>query len=190
MIEIVRAFIEEKRNLSASEWQGFQAILQERVLKKGETLHRAGETIRGLYFIAKGAIRANQLKEDGGEVQRAFFFENEVATDYDSLIKQEPGTTSLICLEASVVYYADRSQMLALYQEIPGFEAVGRIFLEHLMVQQQKYAALFTLYTPSERYRYILDHHPELIQRVPLQYLASYLGIARETLSRIRKKMG
>ncbi|MBL0743327.1 Crp/Fnr family transcriptional regulator [Chryseolinea lacunae] len=143
---------------------------------------------RGLFFIVRGAVRSYALKE-GVEISHHFYFENDFASDFESITLQQPSRHALEALEETTVIYCDREKMLTLYKQATVFESIGKTIVEQMMIRQNAYSSLFTLYAPAERYQFILEHHPNLVQRVPLQHLATYLGVARETLSRIRKRI-
>lgn len=187
MYSALYQFLHTIKPVDAHERALFDTCLMQRSFPKQHVLLREGELCNELLFIVKGNIRAYHLK-DGEERHLAFFFEHTFAADLESLTSQQPSQLFLETMEPTEVISCNREKMIALYREAPVFESIGRVMLEQLMVQQQQYSRLFTLYTPAERYAYIVEHHPELLQRVPLQFLASYLGIARETLSRIRRK--
>lgn len=118
----------------------------------------------------------------------AFTFENEFVTDFESLTKQQPSEVVICALEKMEAVYFSRKSLIDLYKQVPVFVEVGQRIMENLLIQKDHYATLFTRLSPTERYAHLLHHFPHIIQRVPLYYLASYLGIARETLSRIRQK--
>lgn len=176
------------RPLTPEDWTTFAACLSERHYAAKATVLKEGDVCRGLFFIEQGTVRSFTLK-DGVEISHHFFFENDFASDFESLTLQQPSRHVLETLEETRVIYCDREKMLSLYKLAPVFESIGKTIIEHMMIRQNAYASLFTLYAPAERYQFILEHHPNLVQRVPLQHLATYLGVTRETLSRIRKRI-
>jgi hypothetical protein len=78
--------------------------------------------------------------------------------------------------------------MLDLYKKAPALETVGRIMLESMLIAENEWKEMYTIYNAEERYFFLLDKYPRYVQQVPLQYIASFLGIRRETLSRIRSR--
>lgn len=92
-------------------------------------------------------------------------------------------------LEDSRLIFIEKTRLTELYQSFSVFPELGRRILEQLTITEQQYASLLAAHSPQERYLRILQDKPEMIQRVPLQQLASYLGISRESLSRIRKRV-
>lgn len=176
------------RPITQDEWGIFASCLSEKNFPAKAVCLAEGQVCRGLYFIEQGAIRSYAIK-DGQEICNHFYFENEFASDFESLTLQQPSKHTLETLEETRIVYGDREKILALYQRAPVFESIGRAIVEQMMIRQNAYAGLFTLYSPTERYQFIIEHHPELVRRVPLQYLATYLGVTRETLSRIRARV-
>ena len=99
-----------------------------------------------------------------------------------------PSDTTIQAGEATTVYEFDKEKLLKLYNASPEIESFGRKLLEQLLISQEEHINLFKLFTPTERYHFLQTNKPQIIQRISLSQLSSYLGVARETLSRIRKK--
>lgn len=175
-------------SLSEKDWNTFCTISHEIHLEKNEFLLKAGDVCKGIYFISSGSLRTYYLR-DGKEVNSSFNFKGEFVQELESLKTGNPSSKFIELMEPSEVVFIDKYKLKELYMVSSAFQDLGRRILEQIAITEQKYASLFTLYSPKERYLYILRNHPELIQRVPLKYLASYLGVARETLSRIRRRV-
>ena len=173
--------------LTTEEFELFLSKCTEKIYQKKALVHEQGFTCKGIYWIQQGSIRMYELK-DGKEFHQDFFFENQFATDISSLTAQVPSNSNLVALEDTVALYCSRLDLLNLYEVSHNFQGFGRQILESLLVERTQYAHLHSSLNAQERYDFIVKEKPHLLQRVPLQYLASYLGIARETLSRIRKK--
>ncbi len=174
--------------LTDDEWATFAEILQPTRFAKQEVALQAGQVCPGIHFVLEGALRTFHLK-DGREIHTAFHFEEDFAQDVESLSQGVPARVNIVALEDTKTLFIPKGKLLALYEESPTFQRLGREILSLIAISEKRYATLFTDYLPKERYEYVVTQHPELIQRVPLQYLASFLGIARETLSRIRKRI-
>jgi CRP-like cAMP-binding protein len=159
----------------------------ERKVSKGEIILREGQICRKIVFVEEGYLRTFIVK-DGLDINTDFTFESNFTTNLKSLRSSLPSETTIQAGEATVVFEFDKDQLLELYKESPEIESFGRKLLEQLLIMQEEHTTLFKLFTPTERYNYLLRYKPQIIQRVSLSQLSSYLGIARETLSRIRKK--
>lgn len=174
--------------LTDEEWEAFAEITTSQVFQKNELLLAAGQVCRGIFYLCTGGVRTYYLK-DGKEINTAFNFNGEFVREIQSLSSGIPSHMYIQALEDTEIVYISRARLIGLYDSLPVFQTIGRLILEQMAVSEQHYASLLSQYSPSERYQFIIENQPELLQRVPLQYLASYLGIARETLSRIRSRM-
>ena len=181
-------FLQEKTSISQQGWEAMLSILSEQKISKGDFILTEGQICQKLCFVKSGAFRAFYL-QDGKEINNEFFLENSIATDHESLTTQQPSRLYLEALEPVSGIVLHRDDLIELYKLSPDLQAVGRDLLSLLLIERNRYASLFTLNTPTERYHYLLENRPDILERIPLQFIASYLGMARETLSRIRRKI-
>lgn len=148
----------------------------------------AGKRCDHIYFIEKGACR--MFYDNGSkEINTGFYFEHHFFTSLQSLRSAEPSAYSIETLEPSVIWRCHKDSMTALYGMSTEITAFGRQLLEKMLEQQEAHVRWIKSHTTEERYQYILDHRTELLQRVSLTQLSSYLGTSRETLSRIRARL-
>ena len=164
----------------------FSAITIKQI-KKHETILNQGIICRNIFFVEKGYLRIFTNK-DGKEINTDFIFENNFTTNLKSLRLAIPSDTTFQAGELSTIYEFDKNILLELYKESPEIESFGRKLLEQLLIAQEEHTNLFKIFKPEERYKYLQTNNPEILQRVSLSQISSYLGVARETLSRIRKK--
>jgi CRP-like cAMP-binding protein len=155
-------------------------------LSKGQILLKEGQICRNIYFIESGQLRTYHVK-NGKEINLNFSFENNFVTNLKSFLSVLPSEYFIKASEPTLVWKFNKEQLLLLYRQSCELETFGRRLLERLLIKQVDHSNLFKLYTPSERYHYVAKYYPNLLQRVSLSQLASYLGISRETISRIRK---
>lgn len=156
-------------------------------LRKDEIVLKEGQLCKKIFFVEKGYLRT-YINRDGIDINTDFTFENNFTTNLKSLRASIPSDTTIQAGEPTILYEFDKDELLALYKTSPEIESFGRKLLEQLLIAQEEHVNLFKIYSPLERYRYMQQHKPEMLQRISLSQLASYLGIARETLSRIRKR--
>lgn len=175
--------------ITDEDWKTFESILETKKLKKKEYLLRQGQICRGIFFLYKGCLRTFYINKNGKEISTSFYFENDFLREIESMANNKPSQKNIQALEESTVFYIDKAKLTDLYETSNFYQKLGRMILEKLTISEQKYASLLTAHSPKERYLYVLENHPRLIERIPLQYLASYLGISRESLSRIRKRI-
>jgi CRP-like cAMP-binding protein len=178
--------INEISAMSPASLQLLRDNSQVQELSKGEFLLKEGQVCRNIYFIEKGQLRTYHIK-NGREININFSFENNFVTNLKSFLSHDPSWCYIKANEVTVVWKFNHEQLLSLYRQSCEIESFGRKLLERLLIKQEEHSNLFKLYNPSERYHYMAKYHPRLLQRVSLTQLASYLGISRETVSRIRK---
>lgn len=157
------------------------------VFKKNDYLVTQGKLCRHLYFLEQGALRGFYSLEEK-EITHWFAFENDFVTSFHSFITQKPAVENIQLLEGSILWAISKdtlNQLLNQYQEI---ERVLRIAYEKYYIRLEERYVNGHFKTASERYQSLLTQTPALIERVPLGYIASYLGISGETLSRVRSK--
>ena len=92
----------------------------------------------------------------------------------------------MMAIEPTELIYIGKKDLIELYNHSPNFVSFGRKILEHLLIEQEKITSLLLTLKPKERYEKLLQDKPALFQSIPLQYIATFLGMKRETLSRIR----
>ena len=178
--------ISARADISSADADALFQIAEKKQYKKAEFLLREGQVCKKLVLVQKGVLRSF-MNKDGREINTGFAFEGDFAADILSLRHGAGSQTSIQALEPATVYEFEKEKLFALYELSPGISSFGRRVLEHLLSAQEEQAVLFRITTPAERYTYIARHKPGLLQRISLSQLASYLGVARETLSRIRK---
>jgi CRP-like cAMP-binding protein len=159
---------------------------RQKPLAKGQVLLAEGQVCQTIWYVEKGYLRTFYNK-DGKEINTRFSFENEFVTDLKSLRSGAPSAYRIQAGEAAVVWEFSKETLLELYRQSAEIESFGRNLLEQMLVEQEDHANLFRIHSPTERYAFAVRHFPQLMQRVSLSQLASYLGMARETVSRIRK---
>ena len=172
--------------ISASSLERLFAIASHRPLKKGEAVLRPGQICKTIVFVEKGYLRTF-IDKDGTEINIDFTFEGGFTTNLKSLRSASASETSIQAGEATTIYEFDKDKLLELYKASAEIESFGRKLLEQLLIALEEHTNLFKIYSPKDRYLYLEKNRSEILQRVSLSQLSSYLGIARETLSRIRR---
>ncbi len=139
------------------------------------------------YFLMNGIVKISMLREDGQERVLEFFFPGSFFSAYTSFLTQQPSNVEIEALtdcEAEVIKYKD---MQDAYKTSLLANKLGRMVAEHYYIRKTNREKDFLTKSASERYKDLMDSRPELVQQIPVQLIAKYLGIEPESLSRIRK---
>jgi CRP-like cAMP-binding protein len=150
-------------------------------------LIKEGETAQKLFFIKKGSLRV-WFNNNGIEITAQFFFEGQAATSLDSFLNKEPSLFTIEAMEPCEITILNKSDYDTLMANDPAFKdwfygtAIQKLLLH------SKRLLSFIKNKPMERYRDLISQQPEIFQRVPQRYIASYLGITPVSLSRIRNR--
>ncbi|WP_177230473.1 Crp/Fnr family transcriptional regulator [Chitinophaga sp. CF118] len=154
---------------------------------KGKYLLRDGEISHSLYFIQKGVLRGF-IKEENKEITTWLATENEMAAGIRSFLLQAATTENIQAIEDCELLTIDFSDLNKMYQKYPSFNIVGRKITEYHYIQAENRAYITRLHDAEKKYAYFLEFYSHLANRVQLTYVASFLGITIETLSRVRAK--
>ena len=156
-------------------------------VKKKTVLLEAGQTSKTIYFILKGAVRVYYLDKGGVEHTAWLLMENEFAISVYSFFG---GTASFEYMETTEdceLIALHKDQLDYLYHHYLEFNFIGRKLTEAYYIRNEEQANNLRTMGAKERYQELVRRNPAVLQRFPLGYIASYLGVAQETLSRIRK---
>lgn len=158
-------------------------------LKKKQIFIHENEIQKSIAFIYSGLIRSYFIDENGKEINNAFFSENEFVTDYLSFIKQQKTKYTFECLEDCILISIPFETVETAFDKYKNFANFGRKIAEWALENRTKKYESFLFETAEERYlRFIAENRP-ILNRISLSHLASYLGIERQSLSRIRSKI-
>ncbi|MEO1625063.1 MAG: Crp/Fnr family transcriptional regulator [Bacteroidota bacterium] len=154
-------------------------------LAKGEVIVREGQYADKAYFMLHGCARAYYLK-DGKDISDWFAFEYEFISSIVSFFGNGPSPHYIESLQDSLVMELSRDSIEKLSAKYHDFEHLIRIVVTKTMLSQRERIAAILFQTARERYEQMLQIRPDIVNRVPLMHIASYLGMTLETLSRIR----
>jgi CRP-like cAMP-binding protein len=184
----LKAYLSRFVTLSEAEFEQFCGQLTPKKLKRKEVLLRQGEVCKQVAFISQGCLRYFYLV-DGQEHTGQFFFENSFYTDYESFLSGEPSRQNVGALEKTELLLLRKTDLYKLYEENPKFERFGRLMAEQAYLGVRKRNTDLLNLSPEDRYRELLSKRPKVMTRIPQHYIASYLGIKPQSLSRIRKRI-
>jgi CRP/FNR family transcriptional regulator, anaerobic regulatory protein len=175
-------------SLNENEEEAFTKILEIKQFKKKAFLLQQGQICNKVSFINTGCMRLF-YEVEGVENTVQFFFADRWYTDYESFLTGNPTIENLQALEDCEVIQFKKSDLYNLYITHPVFERVGRILAENAFLSLSKLNKMLTNEEPQQRYLSLLSQRPEVVKNISQHYIASYLGIKPESLSRIRKRI-
>lgn len=162
--------------------------LKQQEIAKGEYLFREGEICQFIGFIIKGCFRIFILKDDK-EITFDFFMENRPIADYESYFRKQPTRFYLQAIEPSEILILNDACLELLFEKSQNGQRLQRLVVETLFFRFRDKLLSLYMDEPEERYRNLLQTEPALLQRIPQYYLASYVGIEPESLSRLKKRI-
>jgi CRP-like cAMP-binding protein len=180
-------FIEKYISLTEEEKNALLSLDLFHAVKKGTVLLKEGQKSQNSYFVLKGCIRTYYII-DGEEKTTAFYTEME-GLNPPCTINKTPSVYYVSCLEDTILVIANDDMGMEINSKFPKFDTMCRILSEELLAKQQINFDEFKTSSPEQRYLNLIQKRPDLIQRVPQHQLASFLGIAPQSLSRLRARI-
>jgi len=156
--------------------------------RKGKLLLKAGEICDHIYFIKKGAVRGF-IRDGAKDITTWITAENEIVSSISSLDMKEPAQENMQAIENCELLALTYTDFQNLYIKFPEFNIVARKILQKYYKDAERRAFIARVTKAEKKYRLFLTRYGHLANRIPLKYIASFLGITLETLSRVRKKL-
>jgi CRP-like cAMP-binding protein len=187
-MEMFKTFLKDHLFVSDEDWITIKDRLHVEVYDKNEVLTKLGEVEDRLYFLADGVVRLF-YEGESKDITLNFAFPNTFISSYSSFLTKSPSEYILQTLTACEVKYLRRQDLEDLYSTTECGHELGRILTENIFLYMSKRESAFLIKSPTERYLDLFKEQPRLIQEIPQKYLASYIGITPQALSRIRAKL-
>ena len=184
----IREYFAQVAELSDEDWDIFSAKLTAQTYPAKSLLLKAGQTEKYLSFIQKGAVRFFIPKEET-DLTFGFVFENSFFSAYDSFLTQKPSGYSVKTLMETTLWRLTYHNLQEIYAQSKVGNTIGRYAAERLFLLKSKRELSLLHETPEERYLNLFTERPDLIKQIPLKYIASYVGVTPQALSRIRKRI-
>jgi CRP-like cAMP-binding protein len=181
----INSFIE---HLDSETRIALQRISTTKAIKKGEFLLQESDVCRFSYWIEKGIVRKYYINE-GKEITTELLFENDIAVSFDSYTLQKPGREFIQAITDTTISRTDYSAFQKAKTSHPKLVELDLMMTEYYAMWLENRLFQFQTLDATNRYLLLLKEHPHIIQNIPLTYIASYLGISLETLSRIRARI-
>jgi CRP/FNR family transcriptional regulator, anaerobic regulatory protein len=181
-------FIQQIVSFTDDELQKANDLFTEKSLKKGEFWVKEGEFNADMLFVNKGMLRSYFIKD---EIEKTFdlTIENQLVTCTYCYSFELPSKDFIQAVEDTYLCIISKDNLDALYAQSVKWERLSRILFEGYTIGQEIRLRSFIAETAQERYEKLAEQHPELIQRTPQIYLANFLGITPQSLSRLRRKI-
>lgn len=183
--DIARELARKYSTMTHDELDILEGILEPVKYGKGEMILAEGEVCRGISYIEKGLVRQFYNK-NGKEVTEHLGVDHTIFMCIESLFKEEPSRLLVEALEATLVYILPKSKLEAAAIRNVNMQMLYRKILEESLIQSQVHADLMRFETAPNKYKRLCELSPQVVLRAPLTYIASYLQMTPETLSRIR----
>ncbi|KAA2242781.1 Crp/Fnr family transcriptional regulator [Chitinophaga agrisoli] len=175
--------------LTEEEFHLIEQVLTRKMVKKKKNLLNEGNICKYLFFVEKGALRSYTIDENGSEHIVQLAVEDYWIADLSSFITQTPGMLTIEAIEDCEVLLLPNPELERLYDAIPSLGTFFRKLYQRAYVHLQGRLHSSQRVSAEERYLELINSQPKIGTRIPLIYIASYLGITPESLSRIRKNV-
>lgn len=188
-MEKFKKYLQQYPNYTPSVFENVLPFLSKKTIKSGEILLRQGKISKDIAFIEYGLFRQYYINDEGMEITTCFCKENSITTSYKSLITQQESEINIQAVEESKLTILSLESLKKLLKTDLFWEQFGRFAAENEFIISESHNRFLKDLSATNRYLKIVNNDKELLQRVPLKYLASYLQISPETLSRVRNKI-
>ncbi len=189
MFELLHKKINAIISINEDELNYCKTLFLPKKLRKRQFLLQEGDECKYQAFVEKGMLRSYRIDEKGSEHILQFAFEGWWAADLSSYLTGEPSLFTIEAMEDSQLLLLSKHSWDTLMQHIPKFEHYFRIIIQNHLIATQKRVIQSHTETAEEMYLKFIQTYPGCIQRIPQHMIASYIGISRETLSRLRKHL-
>jgi CRP-like cAMP-binding protein len=188
MFEVFKAYVLQKAVVSDEEFDAIEKIARVKKLKKKQYLLQEGDVCKDHCFITEGLLRTYSVDDKGNEHVLRFAKKEWWISDRESLLSGQPTRFNIDAIEDSTVLLFEKIKMDAILEKLPGFNRLVNDVLNKSFITSQNRILEAITNTAEEKYHNFVDKYPDFALRVPQSMIASYLGIAPETLSRLRGK--
>lgn len=189
MRKSLHKFINSYIQLPSEEINAFEEILTYKKIEKKELIAQNGRVCQKALFVSEGYFRFYHIDTKGNEITSDFYFAPSFITSYTSFITGKPSFVNVQAMNDLEVLEFTKTDLYNLYAKYPKIERLGRLIAESIAISSEEHLFLLLNQTAEMRYKRLLELNPQYVTTIPLQYIASYLGITQETLSRMRKSI-
>jgi CRP-like cAMP-binding protein len=188
-MDSLRKELEKIALLTDKEWDSFVAITKTKQLDKGEYFLTSDKICQYSAFAISGVLRHFLIDTKGNEKITQFSLAGEFVSDCESYIQQKKSNYNIQAIEKCELVIFKNFALQELSSQNSKFDKIGRQVTHQILSNYKEHVMLLLNYTPEEKYKYILHNKPALITNVSVTHLSQFLGLTRETLSRLRGKI-
>jgi len=189
MIDVLLSHIQEKVTLTDLDKEAIKTFFVSKRLRKRQYLLQEGDVCKHLTFVAKGLLRTYNVDDKGNEHMSIFGWEGWWLSDFNSFLSGVPAVFNIDAIEDSELLMISLADYNALTLTVPIMDRYFRILYQNSLVTKERRLMSAITHTAEEKYLELANSNPHIIERIPQNLIASYLGIAPETLSRIKKNL-
>jgi CRP-like cAMP-binding protein len=184
-----KKFNEQQFQISEDEWDVVKECFRLQPFPKNEYVVSQGKVCRKLAFIAEGVVRYCMFRDDGTEVTCFFMCENDFVGDPESFFSQQPSDKNVQALTDCQLITISYENMQKLLQQVPRGKEINAA-IDHYVMMKMLYQRTFLLNLDATvRYKEFMREYAHILHRIPLSYIANFLGITQQSLSRLRKQI-
>jgi len=189
-MELLKKYFDDIKPIRQKDWDFFASKLKEKLYVKKEILMQAGKIENFISFIQTGKTRLYiPGEEEDKEITFGFSFSGEFISAYDSFLSRTPSQYQIEALSDTRIWRISYEDLQEIYQNTFDGNFIGRIIAEKLLLIKSKRELSLLYETAEERYLNLFKERPNLFKEIPLKYIASYIGVTPQALSRIRKRI-
>lgn len=189
MFELLHQKVSDAIEITDEEFEYAKTLFIPKKLRKKRFILEEGEVGKYTIFVEKGLLRSFTVDDKGNEHILQFGMQGWWAGDLYSFLTAEPSTYNIEALEDSELLLISKPSWDTLLKEVPAFERFFRVLIQNSLIATQRRLLRTMSQTAEEKYQKLLQEFPDIVQRVPQHMIASYIGVSRETLSRVRSQM-
>jgi CRP-like cAMP-binding protein len=177
--------------LEDDKWNDYISCFKRMEVPAKSVLLNEGDISKKMFLIEKGCVRV-WFNNNGKDITTQFFFENNMVSSIESFRKNIPSPVTLETIEPSVIWWIHKKDLENIIEEIKDIPALRDMFINGVFERTFDYMKHFFSFikdTPQERYLSLIRERPQIVLRIPQHYIASFLGITKVHLSRIKSKL-
>ena len=189
VIPLFTAYLRQYIDVSEKEVIRFLSFLSLKNFDKGSVIVREGDTARYQFFVLKGQIIKIQTDDLGKEHVSQFSFEKSWIGNLQNYVSEKPSNCSLIATEDCTLLLLSKNNYEKLLEQLPKAEKLFRMLFQNAYINQSKRVSMMLMNDAETRLQLFIAEYPLLVDKIEWKYVASYLKMKPETLSRLKKKL-